>query len=349
MLKKWSTYRREYEADLIKGFLKFLVSPVQTSRKLARSYFVGRSLSGILLVLLSLLLAEPFVLHFLIAKNLSSAWSIPLHSVLALLELWIIYRTLGHLYWIANSRVEVNGRFINIDFGRIWWFVFRPAFIDRLEFSNFTPTKPRILRFTLGREINLRIYFRYKLPAMRMGRTVHIDSLEISLRESELDFFKNAYELLPFGGVGWPFQFPSATIEKWARGLQIFRFVGMVGGHANDDNEVVAALKKPNEGEFSQLQYGWTKLFGEDVFVHVYDDQITITAGTTKANPWFAGEETFEKVRILDRKLQNLNLDFIEPPSRSTRCVSPKIFPEIWSEPEGTFARKFEKISADGW
>lgn len=47
----------------------------------------------------------------------------------------------------------------------------------------------------------------------------------------------------------YPFNFQSSVIARWARELKIVRFVGMTGGHANDDDAfiVVVPFKDLNE------------------------------------------------------------------------------------------------------
>lgn len=58
---------------------------------------------------------------------------------------------------------------------------------------------------------------------------------------------------LKFVFKSYPFNYQSATVERWARSLLVFRFVGMWGGHANDDDEFTVSIPFAGIDELKDL------------------------------------------------------------------------------------------------
>ena len=79
-------------------------------------------------------------------------------------------------------------------------------------------------------------------------------------------------------------------------------------------------------------QIGLTRLFWKKVFVWAEKDFITIEIVGTFGDMYTVSKWDFMKALNLEKKLEKLDVDFVDPPIDNNHCICPKYYPEFWQE-----------------
>lgn len=146
-----------------------------------------------------------------------------------------------------------------------------------------------------------------------------------------------------FSGMSW------AEVGGWVRRLRYFRLCKAYGGHANDGDHLLAALRYADNVELSQLLAelrlpllkDWTmryqspgrvRLAGQPVYVSVRDTP-TQQLEFSLADPEKIYEVTPRVVaaaQAVEEVLVPYESRVVDPPQADSHCICPTYHPDLW-------------------
>lgn len=174
-----------YEVKLLIGVLRFLASPIKTSKGITSSYFANAYLNGLLLFVCLMLVLEPIAIHLLVSHSLSAGPAAIAHVVLIILELWCIELLAGNLFYVQFSKVEIGEEAAHIQLGLIWNLRFRISDVASIELLGLEPQRPKIPKIALENQPNIRVHFKEEQLAERMIGTKPIRIIDLFLKEAD--------------------------------------------------------------------------------------------------------------------------------------------------------------------
>ena len=149
-----------------------------------------------------------------------------------------------------------------------------------------------------------------------------------------------------------------AELAEWVRSLEFFRFCRAFGGHANDGDRLLVAVRIESEGDLvavlEQLgigvqrlpesnpsgihqfpgiqQPGTVRLAGADVFCWVNPGRLELWISDAD-DPYNVSAAAISSARLVEPCLSPLSGRLIDPPLDDRHCLCPKFYPAIWDSP----------------
>ena len=132
-----------------------------------------------------------------------------------------------------------------------------------------------------------------------------------------------------------------AELSEFALRLSCFRFCRAIGGHANDGDELVVALRYSDDEDLSRL---WRELglaeplpdrctiAGVPVFVHRHGQRVTLSLPGAEGDYYEVTERDVANAEQIERGVPTLASRAIDPPVDGERCICPKYHPKIWAD-----------------
>ncbi|WP_035564848.1 hypothetical protein [Hymenobacter sp. IS2118] len=142
-----------------------------------------------------------------------------------------------------------------------------------------------------------------------------------------------------------------AELRAWGRRLRYFRFCKAYGGHANDGDQLLAALRYADPADLHQLltqlglpvvpienpvvfpAAGQVTLAGERVFVWVRKlpvPQLEISVVDLE-NLYEVTPRAVAAAEAIEKLLLTHEARIIDPPLPGLHCVCPAYYPELWA------------------
>lgn len=151
--------------------------------------------------------------------------------------------------------------------------------------------------------------------------------------------------------LGYLFSCPSrAELRAWVRRLRYFRFCKALGGHANDGDHLLVALRYTDAADLRQLfgQLGLPVVAGEELPASPYRTtlagQITFVVVRSQpeqrleisvadlANLYEVTSLAVATAETLEKLLAAQEARIIDPPVLDYHCVCPLYYPELWAD-----------------
>jgi hypothetical protein len=130
-----------------------------------------------------------------------------------------------------------------------------------------------------------------------------------------------------------------AELWAWARELRFFRFCRAYGGHANDGDSLRVELRHHGEQDAQQLcaALGFEDreraiIHGTPVFVHVYKDTVSLALSGAAGSWYEVSSADVANAVALESRIAPLAERVIDPPIANKHCISPAMYPELWSD-----------------
>jgi NAD(P)-dependent dehydrogenase (short-subunit alcohol dehydrogenase family) len=130
-------------------------------------------------------------------------------------------------------------------------------------------------------------------------------------------------------------------LHAWARRLRYFRFVRAIGGHANDGDRLLLALRHGGAADALALSAqldpsatgrGHHVIGGIRVFVWTNDQTLTLSLSGSAGDPYSVTELDVTNAAALEPLIDRLQDRIIDPPFDDKHCLAPATYPELWSE-----------------
>jgi hypothetical protein len=130
-----------------------------------------------------------------------------------------------------------------------------------------------------------------------------------------------------------------AELRDWARRLQHFRFCRAFGGHANDGDQLVLALKYSGAADLKNV---WNELgapgplassstlAGIPIAITVLDDRVLLSLSGADGDPFEVTATDVANALALEAALALHPERKVDPPIDDEHCISPKHYSEIW-------------------
>ncbi|AMR28070.1 hypothetical protein A0257_13865 [Hymenobacter psoromatis] len=156
------------------------------------------------------------------------------------------------------------------------------------------------------------------------------------------------------------------VLANWVRRLRYFRFNKAQGGHANDGDQLLLALRYTDEADLHSLLQqlglrattavpealpaGWVELAGNQVRAYVRrvpERRLEISLSAVD-NPYEVTAQTVAITEALEAQLELAAHEsrIIDPLNESIHCVCPQYYPELWVEPALKGSTKRRKLPA---
>jgi hypothetical protein len=130
-------------------------------------------------------------------------------------------------------------------------------------------------------------------------------------------------------------------LHAWARRLRYFRFCRAIGGHANDGDRLLLALRHdgPDDAQALCAQLdaaatgrGHHLIAGIPVFAWTYEQTVTLSMSGAAGDFYSVTELDVVNAATLESLIEPLRGRIIDPPFHDEHCLAPATYPEIWSE-----------------
>lgn len=146
------------------------------------------------------------------------------------------------------------------------------------------------------------------------------------------------------------YRHPRAELVAWARRLRYFRFCKAYGGHANDGDQLLAALRYTDEPDLTQLLLhlglagaggahrslaspGRVTLAGHAVFLSVRRapvQQLEFSIFDLD-NPYEVTARAVAAAEAVEELLVAHEVRLVDPPQPNHHCLCPAYYPELWA------------------
>lgn len=129
-------------------------------------------------------------------------------------------------------------------------------------------------------------------------------------------------------------------LRGWARRLKRFRFCRAIGGHANDGDQLVVALRCADPSTIwtalggTRSGSGAVEIGGVSVGVIQLGDRILLSLSGASGDPFRVTEADVRRAELIEQSLGALQSLIIDPPIDDHHCLAPKFYPELWSSDE---------------
>ena len=129
-------------------------------------------------------------------------------------------------------------------------------------------------------------------------------------------------------------------LRDWARRLEWFRFCRAIGGHANDGDQLLVALRCTDPSTIwtalggARTGSGAVEIRGVSVGVIQLGDRLLLSLSGASGDPFRVTEADVRRAEALEQSMDALQSLVIEPPIDERHCVAPKFYPELWSSDE---------------
>lgn len=130
-------------------------------------------------------------------------------------------------------------------------------------------------------------------------------------------------------------------LHAWARRLRYFRFVRALGGHANDGDRLLLALRHDGPADAAVLctqldpsatGRGHHRIAGIPVFLWTNDQTLTLSLSGADSDPYSVTELDVTNAATLEPLIDRVQGRIIDPPFDDKHCLAPSTHPAIWSE-----------------
>ena len=150
------------------------------------------------------------------------------------------------------------------------------------------------------------------------------------------------------------YRHPPAELRAWGQRLRYFRFCKAIGGHANDGDNLLVALRYTDAADLGQLltelglpigkndsdlnmtaSLGRSKLAGQPVYIslrHLPVRQLEIVI-FDQDNVYEVTSAAITAAETVEVLLAAHEPRIIDPPLPNFHCVCPAYYPELWAEP----------------
>lgn len=128
-------------------------------------------------------------------------------------------------------------------------------------------------------------------------------------------------------------------LAGWARRMRYFRFCRAYGGHANDGDRLLLALRYEDDADLHALcerfaldldAKGYQRIAEADVLVIRYDHTLTFTLSGAASNPYEVTEADVVNAERIESLVAPLAERVIDPPIDHEHCVAPGTYPELF-------------------
>jgi hypothetical protein len=131
-------------------------------------------------------------------------------------------------------------------------------------------------------------------------------------------------------------------LEEWARRLSWFRFCRAVGGHANDGDQLLVALRYVDPNDLDGL---WISLGGSRPSSNIIDirgirvgvlqlrDRVLLSLSGADGDPFQVTLKDVQNAEVVEQSLSVARPRVVDPPVDDHHCVAPKFYPELWISP----------------
>jgi hypothetical protein len=130
-------------------------------------------------------------------------------------------------------------------------------------------------------------------------------------------------------------------LGDWARRLKHFRFCRAIGGHANDGDQLLLALrhagttdldKLGSELGVAKLTSGMHILAGIPVCIMLTSDKVLVSIVGSAGDPYEVTSKDVDNAELLESRLSIRAGRILEPPIDDEHCISPKYYPHFWRD-----------------
>lgn len=128
-------------------------------------------------------------------------------------------------------------------------------------------------------------------------------------------------------------------LRTWARRLRYFRFCRAIGGHANDGDRLLLALRHEGEADAQALcaqldqaitGTGYHAIRGISAFAWFGDRTLTLSLSGAAGDYYEVTERDVDNAAALEPLIERVRERIIDPPLDDEHCVSPSRYPELW-------------------
>lgn len=132
-------------------------------------------------------------------------------------------------------------------------------------------------------------------------------------------------------------------LRSWAQRLRYFRFCRAYGGHANDGDRLLVALRHEGEDDARRLyariagapleKWGHTTIDRIPVFAWMSKVEVTLSLSGANGNLYDVTEGDAANAAALEPRLAVATDRIIDPPVANQHCIAPTTNPEFWAKP----------------
>ena len=129
-------------------------------------------------------------------------------------------------------------------------------------------------------------------------------------------------------------QHSEAELTEWMRELRFFRYIRALGGHANDGDMFLAALRCANHEDLPRLltalrlsASGHVQIAGAKVFVYwqTHEQKLELHVSGAAGNPHEVTRADVDDALRIEQYLEPLASHIVVPPRVGQHCFSPAV------------------------
>ena len=129
-------------------------------------------------------------------------------------------------------------------------------------------------------------------------------------------------------------------LRAWAQRLRYFRFCRAYGGHANDGDRLLVAVRHEGEADARRTcaliagapwtGFGHTRIERIPVFVWMSAGEVTLSLSGADGDMYQVTEADVANAAALEARVAVIADRLIDPPIGSKHCIAPAMHAELW-------------------